>query len=244
MANWAMDSLIETVQKYYHKMNFHTGKSNGWFKHSAHIMLISKASRIVAEEYSKLRATEDRDAKFVDHDDHNLNTPKAIKNTENSSIPRRERESSAVAEYVFLSKMTKDIIGRSYNDEEMWKRNQERAERMVRQSQTSEEILVDRYKNSLYNSSDSILENGININENVEDATVVEMDPAMMAENCAILDDHTTIDENNEKREAAVKGIGNIKKCAVNNISISKDIISYGRMEIQKWICNQFVLKK
>ena len=92
MANWAMDSLIETVQKYYHKMNFHTGKSNGRFKHSAHIMLMSKASRIVAEEYSKLRATEDRDAKFVDHDDHNLNTPKAIKNTKNLSIPRRERK--------------------------------------------------------------------------------------------------------------------------------------------------------
>ena len=105
---------------------------------------------------------------------------------------------------------------------------------MVRQSQTSEENLVDRYTNSLYNSSDSISENGININENVEGTTAVEVDPAMMAENCAILDDHITIDENNEKRETAVKGIGNIKKCAVNNISISKDIISYGRMEIQK----------
>ncbi len=144
--------------------------------------------------------------------------------------------------------MTKERNGRLYNDEEMWKvinectvdliieTEKERAERMVRQSQTSEEILVDRYTNSLYFSSDSISENGININENVEDATAVEMDPAMMAENCAILDDHITVDENNEKREAAVKEIGNIKKCAVNNISISKDIISYERMEIQKWI--------
>ena len=121
MANWAMDSLIETVQKYYHKMNFHTGKSNGWFKHSAHVMLMSKASRIVVEEYSKVNGTEDRDSKFVDHQDQNLNTTKAIKNTKNSSIPRRERESSAVAEYLFLSKMTKEINGRLYNDEEMWK---------------------------------------------------------------------------------------------------------------------------
>ena len=44
MMNWALDSLIETVQKYYHKMNFHTGKGNGWLKHSAHVMLMSKAS--------------------------------------------------------------------------------------------------------------------------------------------------------------------------------------------------------
>ena len=49
MANWAMDGLIETVQKYYHKMNFHTGKSDGWFKHSAHVMLMSKASRIIVK---------------------------------------------------------------------------------------------------------------------------------------------------------------------------------------------------
>jgi len=66
----------------------------------------------------------------------------------------------------------------------------------------------------------------------------------MMTENCAILDDHITIDENNKKREAAVKGIGNIKKCAVNNISISKDIISYGRMEIQKMDLQSVRLKK
>ena len=86
--------------------------------------------------------------------------------------------------------------------------------------------------------------NGININENVEDVTAVEIDPAMMAENCAILNDHITVVENNEKREAAVKGIGNIKKCTVKNISISKGIISYGRMEIQKMDLKSVRLKK
>ena len=29
---------IETVQKYYHKMNFNTGKSNGWLIHLSHVM--------------------------------------------------------------------------------------------------------------------------------------------------------------------------------------------------------------
>jgi len=93
--------------------------------------------------------------------------------------------------------------------ESTFETERERAERMVRQSQTSEEILVDRYTNSLYNSSDSVSENEININVNDEYATAVAMDPAMMAEHCAILDDHVTIDENIEKREAAVRGIGN-----------------------------------
>jgi len=86
------------------------------------------------------------------------------------------------------------------------------AERMVRQSQTSEEILVDRYTNSLYNSSDSVSNNEININVNGENATAVAMDPAMMAEYCAILDEHVTIDENIEKRQADVKGNENIKR--------------------------------
>ena len=52
MENWAMDGLIETVQKYYHKMNFNTGKANTWLKHSSHVMVMSKASCIVIEEYS------------------------------------------------------------------------------------------------------------------------------------------------------------------------------------------------
>ena len=56
----------------------------------------------------------------------------------------------------------------------------------------------------------------------------------MMAEYCAILDEHVTIDKNIEKREADVQGNENIKTCAVSNISISKDIMSYERMEIQK----------
>ena len=67
MANWALDGLIETVQKYYHKMNFHTGKGNGWLKHSPHVMIMSKASRIVIKEYSRLNSTEDKDSKFVIH---------------------------------------------------------------------------------------------------------------------------------------------------------------------------------
>ena len=54
-------------------------------------------------------------------------------------------------------------------------------------------------------------ENEININVNDEDTTAVAMDPAMMAKYCPILDDHVTIDENIENREAAVKGIGSIK---------------------------------
>ena len=96
MLNWALDSLIKTVQKYYHKINFHTGKTNGWLKHSSHVMVMSKASRIVMEEYSCLNSTDDRDTRFVDHQDTNIKIRKGAKAVKGSSNPKRERESCAV----------------------------------------------------------------------------------------------------------------------------------------------------
>ena len=89
MANWALDSFIETVQKYYHKMSFHTGKGNEWLKHSSHVMVMSKASRTVVEVYSRLNCDEDKDLKFVDHQDSNLKHSKMYKNTKPSSTPKQ-----------------------------------------------------------------------------------------------------------------------------------------------------------
>ena len=140
----ALNSLIETVQKYYHKMNFHTGKSNGWMKHSSHVMLMSKASRIVMEEYSCLQSNENKDLKFVDHCDTNLKAGKGTKAVKGSSNPKRERESCAVSEYLMLSKMTREVPDRKYDDDKMWsyidrctvelisESEKQRAERMVR----------------------------------------------------------------------------------------------------------------
>ena len=110
MANWAMDGLLETVQKYYHKMNFNTGKANAWLKHFSHVMVMSKASCIVMEEYSRLNNVEDRDSKFIDHKDTNLKTTKGVKSVKNSSNLKREREALSVAEYLLLSEMTKEFL--------------------------------------------------------------------------------------------------------------------------------------
>ena len=109
MANWAMDGIFETVQKYYHKMNFNTGKANTWLKHSSHVMVMSKASHIVMEEYSRLNNAEDPDSEFVDHKDTNLKTVKGVKLVKNSSSPKCEREACTVAEYLLHSEMTKEI---------------------------------------------------------------------------------------------------------------------------------------
>ena len=120
MANWAMDGLIETVQKYYHKMNFHTGKVNAWLRHSSHVIVMSKASCIVMEKYSWLNNVEDQDLKFVDHKDTNLKTMKGVKSVKKLSSPKHEREACAVAEYLLLSEMTKEVSNRKYDDKAMW----------------------------------------------------------------------------------------------------------------------------
>ena len=168
MANWAMDGLIETVQKYYHKMNFNTGKPNAWLKHSSHVMVMSKASSTVMEEYSRLNNVEDHNSKLVDHKDTNLKTMKGVKSVKNSSSPKREREACAVAEYLLLSKMTREIPDCKYEAKVMWdvlsectvelisESEKARAERMVRESQTEEEIMLDRFTGSLYGTGSAL----------------------------------------------------------------------------------------
>ena len=135
MANWALDSLLETVQKYYHKMNFNTGKSNGWLKHSSHVMVMSKASRIVMEEYSRLNGSDNCDTRYVDHQDTNIKVGKGQKTVKSTSNPKRERESCAVSEYLFLTKMTYKIPGRWYQDDDLWNAINECTVELIRESE-------------------------------------------------------------------------------------------------------------
>ena len=104
------------------------------------------------EEYIQLQNNNGKDLCFVDHSDTNIKTGKGAKSIKNSSCPKQERESCAVAEYLFLSKMTRDIPNGKYNNDEMWgvlnkctveiisENEKSRAERMVHECQTDEEI--------------------------------------------------------------------------------------------------------
>ena len=262
MANWALDSLIETVQKYYHKMNFHTGKTNGWLKHSSHVMVMSKASRIVMEEYSRLNSADDRDTPFVDHQDTNLKTGKGANAVKNSSNPKRERESCAVAEFIQLSKMTREVPGRIYDNDSMWKvldectveliskSKKSRADRMVKECQTEEEILLDQFTDSLFSNAEAtapvtevdLTKDMDAENEGAEDDTELTeiLDPATIAAPMGIDADnddeieaeHVNVDDVVE--QSAVKGIGNITKCSPNPLAIHHDIILYAKSEMEK----------
>lgn len=266
MGNWVLESLNETVQKYYHKMNFHTGKSNGWFRYSLHMVVISKASRVVMEECSHLQSTKDKDTHFIDHSDMNIKTGKGAKAVKKSCSPKCERESCAVAEYLKLSKMTREISNRQYNDNEMWdvinqcavelisETEKSRTERMVRECQAEEEILLDKFNDSLYNwAEDQSVEtddtNGINTsidlvidessrNVSNEDDSF-KLDPAAMATpnefdtNVGDKADLAAVTVENKVHEVSINGFGNVKKAAINGLSINHDIMVYGKAEVK-----------
>ena len=192
MVNWALDSLIETVQKYYHKMNFHTGKGHGWLKHSSHVLVMSKVSHTVVEEYSCLNSVEDKDSKFVDHQDSNLKQSKMHNNTKPLSTPRQAKEACTVAEFLKFSKITQEIPGKHYEDNELWlnlsrstvqladESDRGRGELVVKELQTEEEHLLGRFTDVLCNqrNCDSESEERNDDNIKIEDGGI---DPAVLA---------------------------------------------------------------
>ena len=88
------------------------------------------------------------------------------KRWKSSSNPKRERETYAVSEYLFLTKMTREVPGRRYDNDSLWnamnectvelisKSEKARAQRMVRECQTEEKILLDQFTDSLYNNGE------------------------------------------------------------------------------------------
>ena len=65
MANWALDAMIESIQKFYHKMNFDNIVS-GWLRHSKNVMLMNKCRKSAKAEYSRVRKVA-QEERFVSH---------------------------------------------------------------------------------------------------------------------------------------------------------------------------------
>ena len=218
------------------------------------------------EEYSCLQSNENKDLKFVDHCDTNLKSGKGTKAVKGSSNPKLERESCAVSEYLMILKLTRKVPHCKYDDDKMWsyigqctvelisESEKQRAERMVRKCQTEEEILLDKFTNSLYNVADQNAETesvdskshsnrvvDLTSAENETDNGGIEfeMDPQVMADNLDI--DRNAEDyagdvqvEESPAAEINVRGLGNIEKAAINMLAINHDIIHYAKAQVDK----------
>ena len=160
--------------------------------------------------------------------------------------------------------MTRETPNREYNDDELWRAmdnctvelisesERSRAERMVQECQTEEEILLDKFTDSLYNHAEGIANTGdddgesksiVNLvdpeNDN-EESLEYEMDPGVMADSIDLVTnegdeaglENVTIDE--ERAEINVRGFGNVKKASINPLAINHDIIRYAKGEVDK----------
>ena len=52
-ANWELDALIESIQKFYHEINFDNTVS-GCLRHSENVILVNKCSIFSKAEYSRV----------------------------------------------------------------------------------------------------------------------------------------------------------------------------------------------
>ena len=112
MANWTLDGIIELVQKYYHQMKFNS--EEGWARHTPHVMLTSKAQRYAQSEYAKTQNEHSHDEQFMNmNDSSSVHDPN--KNRTDTAVKCKAKEKLAIANYISILQMNKEIPGRKYS---------------------------------------------------------------------------------------------------------------------------------
>ena len=112
MVNWSLDGIIELVQKYYHQMKFNSEEE--WARHTPHVMLTSKAQRYAQSEYANTQSEHAHDEQFM-----NMNNSSSVhdpnRNRNDTAVKCRSKETLAIANYISVLEMAKEIPGRKYN---------------------------------------------------------------------------------------------------------------------------------
>jgi hypothetical protein len=117
MANWAIDALIELVQKYYHKMNFRNDNLEGWMQHSPNVQLNNKSIRLAKTEYHRFWSESEKDLRNGTGNENDLDQ---ARNRKKTSEPKRLQEHLAIAEFISLNKMVVETPGRKYSQDAMY----------------------------------------------------------------------------------------------------------------------------
>jgi hypothetical protein len=152
MANWALDALIELMQRYYHKMNF-TNTIEGWKLHSGNISLIATSIQFSTNEYTKVQSTDQMSTKFVDFVDYD-ETRDVDNRRKATKVPLRELEKQLIAEIILKSGVTRETPGRQYDPAMVWdvlkdvttelgrESEVERGARYMQEARTAEEAIL------------------------------------------------------------------------------------------------------
>ena len=118
MSNWAIDGLIELIQKFYHKMNFKNDNLDGWMQHSPHLQLNNKSIRFARSEYTRVYSDAAKSAKFDDRSENDYDGCR--NNRRASAVPKRLQEHLAIAEFCLLNRLAEEVPNRQYNQNSIW----------------------------------------------------------------------------------------------------------------------------
>ena len=251
MASWALDGIVELVQKYYHQMNFRS--EAGWASHSANLMLTNKGRRFAQLEYTRLKSEVANEAKFLGLKDNTAEMERSVRNRRASAIKCREKEHLAIAEYMQLLNVSNERPGRKYVRKEFIEAlgkvttkmedesEEERSKRKMREAMTEEEKVMSEVIDEIYEMADNFSASERTNSGNSETELAAELDPATVGARGDEDDDNDDDDGNNnddgpiDTSLAIGRGSGTIKvRLASLNRNSLKDVFGEGKRMMEK----------
>jgi len=245
-AHWALDALIESIQRYYHNMGF-ANTLEGWNTHSANALLVYRSQNFAAKEYANVHSAEENDDRYI-----NLKDTADKNRTKRTTEPKREAEWAAIEEVIILSQSTVEDPGRTSKDSLnlFWRviskmktkladtATEENKDRWMEDTRTEEERVLSALTDMVMNDNeDRVNDDGTNIDEMFGNSEGVDN------ENDSDTDDEDEIlpesltgcnDKASNVYEDIVCGrkVGPIQKAGINYSSAS-DIIADGNKKLK-----------
>ena len=202
MSNWAQDAILENLQKLFHSIPF---------EQSQHVLTMEKAKRFCKKEYSWNQTKKGRKAKENNED----NSPHNDRGNDmkKTSVPKREKETIAISEFISKLDIVKEVPRRKYSrtniinilasieselvDEEAERKQMKRAREMM----TEEDIAVSSMVNNIFD-EERKKKNGMShpikaLNEDDDDDNAEDDDNSIASNASMMSADRNKVDDNN-----------------------------------------------
>lgn len=249
MANWALDGIIEMLQKYYHRLRF--DEKNAHIKDSAHIMVINRSQRMEATEYGSRNKNRSGNDGGVSQD---VLHEQKHKNRQSTIIPKRLKEHMAIGELINITKLTVEEPHRSYNENALWvalsritvdlkdledESEEERTKRWIMETQSGDERALDELTDEVFNVGTAENEDGQDStsNEDNVEMTLDEIADVAAGDEEEDIDDTNGIDNRRGGGEF-VGTVGSSRKIRLIRANPDKrtmvDIFRYGSEKLNR----------
>ena len=114
MANWSIYSLIELVQKFYHKIIFLNDNLEGWMQHSPHLQFNNKSILLAKTEYHRVWSETTKENNYGVGNESELDQGRNRKKT---LKPKRLQEHVTITDFFLLNKFLTETEDRKYSQQ-------------------------------------------------------------------------------------------------------------------------------